>query len=298
MTVKPDHNATVKFLTDVRPAGPWLLTAINPEPPKATDTRSFMPSEEAALREWLQKHHDSGWGLYWSTNPAVNDKLAKKASKKEIKAVEYLHVDCDPRVGEDFAAERERIFETLLGGERPAIVPLPTFVVDSGGGYQAFWQLDEPIPTGGDEALAVEAERYTRKLENKLTATTATTSRVSYAAAGTVNFPNKKKWTTAGQPALAQVVQWGGAVYKPSQFHQAHALGAPAAGPSPVIIGAKAERLADINELDEYDVDDRIKVICVQGKHLDETKEGDNSRSAWVYDAGVQLHLAVRCQRG
>jgi hypothetical protein len=44
------------------------------------------------------------------------------------------------------------------------------------------------------------------------------------------------------------------------------------------------KRLHDIAELDKWKVPDRVKVICVQGRHPDEAKEGDNSRSMWVFD--------------
>jgi len=59
-----------------------------------------------------------------------------------------------------------------------------------------------------------------------------------------------------------------------------------------VKIGTEVERLDDINELDKWEVPNRVKVICVQGKNPDEPKPDDNSRSMWVYDCVCQL---VRC---
>ena len=53
------------------------------------------------------------------------------------------------------------------------------------------------------------------------------------------------------------------------------------------------ERLKDIDELNDYSVPERIKIAIVQGKHPDEPKSGDNSRSAWVFDVACQL---VRCK--
>ncbi|WP_407120236.1 primase-helicase family protein [Bradyrhizobium sp. STM 3561] len=59
-----------------------------------------------------------------------------------------------------------------------------------------------------------------------------------------------------------------------------------------VQVGDVVRRIDDINELDKWEVPDRIKVICVQGKHPEQPKEGDNSRSMWVFDAVCEL---VRC---
>jgi hypothetical protein len=56
--------------------------------------------------------------------------------------------------------------------------------------------------------------------------------------------------------------------------------------------GDEVKQIVDVSELDRWKVPDRVKVILVQGKHPDEPKNGDDSRSAWVFDACCSL---VRC---
>jgi hypothetical protein len=55
---------------------------------------------------------------------------------------------------------------------------------------------------------------------------------------------------------------------------------------------ANIQRLNSIDDLDKWDVTDRVKVIIVQGNDPDNPKEGDNSRSAWLFDALCQLARA------
>jgi len=50
-----------------------------------------------------------------------------------------------------------------------------------------------------------------------------------------------------------------------------------------VNVSGNIKRLATIDALDEWNVPDSLKVIAVQGLIPDEPKDGDNSRSAWVF---------------
>lgn len=47
----------------------------------------------------------------------------------------------------------------------PKGVPAPSLVIDSGGGWQAFWRLEESLVIDGDPQKAEEAEGYNRALE-------------------------------------------------------------------------------------------------------------------------------------
>jgi hypothetical protein len=66
------------------------------------------------------------------------------------------------------------------------------------------------------------------------------------------------------------------------------AYGFAGAGPR-VRVSGNIARVNDINELERWGVLDRVKVILVQGKDPDDPKEGDNSRSVWVFDALCHL---------
>ncbi|MGY3693376.1 hypothetical protein ACVIGA_003456 [Bradyrhizobium sp. USDA 3240] len=290
---KPDNDAAIDFLTKVHPDGPWVLTAIRNDK-KGTDTKTFRPHQQTALSDWLTEQAKTGdTNFYWSVNPTVRD-LNKKAALTDIEEVAFLHVDVDPRAGEDLEAERKRCI-ALFAENLPAGFPAPTAVVFSGSGVQAFWKLEKSIPISGDVALAEEAKRYNQKLEQLFGGDSCSDISRVMRLPGTVNLPNAVKVKKGRKPALAELITWAPENVHPlSAFTPASVAATTAAAPVAVNIDAAAvKRLADINELDKWNVPDRVKVICVQGRHPDEPKEGDNSRSAWVFDCVCNL---LRCE--
>jgi hypothetical protein len=98
----PDNAAAVDFLRKMYPEGPWVLTAIRTDR-KAIETRTFRPHQSDECVAWL-KQYNGERNIYWSVNPPLRD-LSKKAEREDIKEVVYLHVDVDPRAGEDLTAE-------------------------------------------------------------------------------------------------------------------------------------------------------------------------------------------------
>ena len=51
-----------------------------------------------------------------------------------------------------------------------------------------------------------------------------------------------------------------------------------------VTISGNIDRIDSADELNEWGVEDRLKVIMAQGELHDKPKKGDNSRSAWLFD--------------
>jgi len=80
-----------------------VLTAISPTR-SSIDTKTFEDSSLNALKEWL-KIHNGVDNLYFMTN-AARGPLTKKASKEDVEALEFLHVDCDPPKG-NLSIQRE-----------------------------------------------------------------------------------------------------------------------------------------------------------------------------------------------
>jgi hypothetical protein len=291
VTIQPSNPLAIEFLKRAYPDGPWLLTAIRLDR-KAIDTRTFRPGEagEKALLAWLHLYNGER-NIYWSVNPPIRD-LTKKAERGDISAVHYIHVDIDPRAGEELAAERERC-AALFGENLPEGVPLPTAVIFSGGGYQGFWKLETPIPINGDLALAEDAKRYNQQMELLFEGDNCHNIDRIMRLPGTINLPDERKRKKGRIPELAKLVLWNAdAVYPLSRFTKAPETKAAVAKPtsfgrSPVAIDVV--RLDDINELDVYGVPDRVKVVCIQGKDPDNPKTPDNSRSMWVFDCVCQL---------
>ena len=123
------------FLTKLRPEGPWVITAINPDGPTETITARTADEVDAFVRE-----HDGRRNLYYSVNP-TRTALSKKAAKTDIAAIEYLLADLDPRDDETPEAAKARYLAQFENGFEPK----PTAVVDSGNGAQALWRLADSI---------------------------------------------------------------------------------------------------------------------------------------------------------
>lgn len=292
--MKPDTAASLAFLKAVYPDGPWALTAIAVDR-KGIETQTFYPKDTVALERWLT-HHNGKSNLYWHVNPVLRP-VFKKAEREDIKAVCYLQVDIDPSEGRDLAGEQARILGELRSAKS---LPSPSFIVYSGGGYQAFWKLADPIPVNGDLARAEEAKRYNLQLEIAFGADACHNVDRLMRLPGTLNIPDAKKKKKGRTLALAKVVEmnmdraYALSMFTPAPLTQlANDKGFTSPKAGAVVLSGNIQRLDGVEALDEYGVPDRIKVIIVQGCLPDEPKKGDNSRSAWLFDCVCGL---VRCK--
>lgn len=287
--VTPDTPAAVSFLKRIYPEGPWCLTAIETDR-KDISTRTFGPSTEAELAAWLGLHNGRR-NLYFSVNP-VSHVLEKKADKEDIAAMCFLHVDIDPRAGEDVGQEQERALR-LLTDKLPKGIPPPTLVIFSGGGYQGFWELAAPLQLDGLREKYEEAERYNKQLEIVFGGDHCWNIDRIMRLPGTINLPDAKKIKKGRRPALACLVCDTGVRHMLTAFTPApkvqskiHDTGGSGVK---VEVGGNIPRVASVDELDAWEVPDRVKVILVQGHDPDNPKAKDNSRSAWLFDAVCQL---------
>src|SRR5262245_30508364 len=82
------------FLEQLRPSGPWVLTAIIPDGP----TKTITADSGRDARRFVEEH-DGKRNLYFSVNP-TRTAMSSKAAKVDIAAIEYLFVDLDPREDE------------------------------------------------------------------------------------------------------------------------------------------------------------------------------------------------------
>lgn len=295
--LKYDTSASLKFLERLYPEGPWVLTSIETDR-KGITTATFGPESRDKAWAWVEGFNGRR-NIYFSVNPPTRE-LAKKAEREDIREVAYLHVDIDPRAGEDIDSEQTRSLG-LLTTALPRGVPAPTAVVFSGGGYQGFWKLEEPIPINGDLAAAEDAKRYNQQLELLFGADNCHNIDRIMRLPGTINVPDAKKRRKGRVEALAAVVEfhedrvYGLSAFTPAPPVQVRGEGGFAGGGSPktrVEVSGNVARLKDVDELDEWNVKDRVKVAIVQGHDPENPKKTDNSRSAWVFDVCCQLARA------
>lgn len=295
MTPTPDTQAAIAFLSAFHPETPWVVTAIEVDR-KGIETATFsgtLASRRASAAEWVERRNGRQ-NLYFMVNPPRRE-LTSKAAKTDVAALAWLHVDVDPRAepGLDLAQEQARIHALLAGDAYPRGMPEPSFVVFTGGGYAAFYRLREPVPLRPDDvAHAEELERYNKHLELVFGGDHCFNIDRIMRLPGTVNLPDAKKLKKGRVPALAHVVAANSTYHSLAQFKQTakpeRVHTALAAAPT-VAAPTETRRLESVDDLDQWAVPDRVKVVIVQGHDPDNPKADDNSRSAWVFDVTCQL---------
>lgn len=289
--MKGKNEASLDFLQKWNPDGPWILTSIQTDR-KGINTTTFRPSEEKDLLNWLEKYNGVR-NIYFHVNSVTRD-LTSKALKEDIKSADWLHIDIDPEQGEDLQEARDRALG-LLTDNLPKGIPKPTVIVFSGGGYQGFWRLNSSFHIDGDKAKAEEFELYNKRLEQVFGGDHCHNVDRIMRLPGTVNIPDAKKKKAGRTEELAVCFEFSKKTYDLSNFKKAQSvqieggMGSQGGGTT-VNIPGNIERIQDLSELDEWSVPDRVKIIIAQGRHPDQPKEGDNSRSAWVFDCLCQLY--------
>jgi hypothetical protein len=91
---------------------------------------------------------------------------SQTTTKADMLASRWLWADLDPRNGKPLEAERNEML-ALLTTDLPIGVARPTFIVDSGRGYWAFWRLTAPhVFDGRDGDATLTFEAVLRGLAN------------------------------------------------------------------------------------------------------------------------------------
>lgn len=215
-------ETAVDFLKKLRPCGPWVLTAIEPDGKIETITARNADAAFGFIRANEGKRN-----LYYSVNPTTRT-MTSKAAKVDIAAVEYLFADLDPKEDESPEAAKARYSRALQAYE-----PAPTAIVDSGNGIQALWKLgvptvlDPPVPTDrGNKIHSPETAAVINDIEARAQAimlalgSVAGTQNVDriLRLPGTTNLPNKKK-IKAGRVACAtKLIQFNGSIHPLEAF--------------------------------------------------------------------------------
>ncbi|HEV2545927.1 MAG TPA: hypothetical protein VGU20_01180 [Stellaceae bacterium] len=218
MTPQPDTARAVEFLGRYFGRETVVLTAIVPD--GATITRCFDPADRKAIAAFVDRYQGKR-NIYFSVNP-VRDAIEKKATKLDIAALAWLHVDIDPRDGYDLQAERARILEQIQ-----RFSPTPTVVIDSGGGFQAFWKLRDPVTIAplaagtSVDAVVGPLEAHNRRLEMIFGGDHCHNIDRIMRVPGTINLPTKKKRKKGREATLAQLIHFNETAYDIEVFGRA-----------------------------------------------------------------------------
>lgn len=256
------------FLQKWAPKGPWVLTAISLDKKNIT-TSTFRSADRA--KEWLEEHGKTR-NVYFSVNTTRTD-VVKKPLREDVQSMDWLHVDVDPRAGEDIQEEQKRIL-ALLSEHKPE----PTLIIFSGGGYQGFWKLKEPFWIDGKQAEYEQAKRYNLALERKFGADPCHNVDRIMRLPGTLNRPDSRKRKKGRKIALAHVVTWNGTAYPLDTFQPAPE---PAATPTvSVTAPQQVKRVQDINTLS---LGSLCRIVIVQGNDPDNPQRFESRSHALFY---------------
>jgi hypothetical protein len=118
---------------------------------------------DKSAADWVMKFNGCGYGIYFAVNP-LKRPMTKKAGKEDVASAQWLWVDLDPRKGAELIPERQEML-ALLTDRLPEGLPEPTWIIDSGRGYWAFWKLLTPQPVDGDGPRTENVENFGRGIE-------------------------------------------------------------------------------------------------------------------------------------
>lgn len=183
--VIPETRRALEFLREMFPAQPWHLVAISDT--GVVTAATFLPTDELAARNWIDDRQGKE-NIYFHVNNLRPDAANIKAKKKDIVSAGFLHVDID---------------NINAVAELKAYDPQPTFVVFSGGGYQAFWRLKKP--TTDLEAV----ERCNMWIARKVGGDKCHNVDRVMRLPGTINNPNAKKKKAGRVAVLASLIGLG-----------------------------------------------------------------------------------------
>lgn len=192
----PDTAEALRFLRLLRPDGPWVLSSKRPDE-GPFETKTFLTLADA--EPWISARNGKA-NLYVTINPVIGP-VSAKPNKAQILGGEFLHIDLDPRLGEDIGAERSRILNALRN-----FSPIPSIITDSGSGYWGFWRLSEVYITNGDAEKIAKFEAFNRGLELALNGDACHNIDRVTRLVGTWNLPDANKRDKGRTAAPAKIV--------------------------------------------------------------------------------------------
>ena len=194
----PKSDEAWEFSRFLDPEGPSYLERMNSEGPPSPVAKTYPASDPASFKKFVDANNgpELRRNLYFLPNAKF---LSGKRRKENLSHAQFLHVDLDFKdYPGTLTEQQDQIIGLLLEPkERPKGVPEPTAVWFTGGGYQAVWKLDQPVPVS-------VAEDFNKRLLIGLQGGPGTHNADRLLRLpGTVNWLNAKKRDAGRKPALS-----------------------------------------------------------------------------------------------
>lgn len=106
------------------------------------------------LATFIEKHNGKN-NLYFMVNSPYKNSVDDKLKKTDVERINAVWIDADPAHDKPLKEERARLTkfaEELKVSEYP-----PTYIIDSGGGFQAFWVLEKSHDATDDNIKTYES---------------------------------------------------------------------------------------------------------------------------------------------
>lgn len=223
---------------------------------------------EAAI-EFIAAHADKD--LYFVIGDPFDPDRPGKPRKQDMTGSHWAWVDLDPPKTVTARTELELWHAEKLRGLDGSGLPQPQIIVNSGRGLWLFWRLSRPVDVD-------EAEFLNRALAQRLGGDKChNIDRVAR-----VPFTRNSK-----TGAIAKVIrEVDGEVAPEALPHYAPDVSQTRVTSSELEVGAC---LASLDDLDRWNVDSRLRRVIEHGRDPENPKQGDDSRSAWVWDCVLGL---------
>ncbi|WP_275788222.1 DNA-primase RepB domain-containing protein [Pararhizobium gei] len=234
--LKPNVRQAWEFLNWLSPSGPHRVETIVSEGQGRLGVRTFVADDYEAFARFVEDENspDTKRNLYFLASAPF---LTGNRAKENIPVTNILQVDIDSK---DFSGTESEKLEQAISlvldpNVRPKGVPAPTAVCFTGGGYQAFWKLREPIET----ALAEELNASLIAVLNGDVGTHDVSHLMRLP--GGVNWLNDNKRAKGRQPALSLFIEPAN-TKKPPVLHEVADFRIKRQKPG---FGASGQKLAD-----------------------------------------------------
>lgn len=287
--MKTNEVLTARQLLELlHPDGPYHIAAFSAATEKL---RVFQTFDNAGAAEEFATSMTKA-NIYCQPAELVSDHRDKKSSKVDVAASRWVWSDVDIKNGVN-KEQLDLLKHQIRSHVNACKLPTPTIVGDSGHGLWFLWriprttdlELVESINRGIREAIGAEPSGLWRadNVHN--------CDRIARLL-GTTNWPTKKKLAEGriDEPLPTGVLEHNDLTHEPGDF-PTQAADANRPQTDVEIDCSNVQRLTSVDDLDHWNVPDRIKVIIVQGMDPDD-KDRHPSRSEWLFDAVCNL---VRC---
>lgn len=203
-------DEAIDFLTRLRPRGPWYVCLGDPNKERnelsafvTRECHSVKAMRDLIARERLRRN------LYYPVNYWCAG-LTTKAKKTDVTWIAGPHADLDPNDHEPPELAKMRYHTALTAFATQYGLP-PTYVIDSGNGIQALWQLETPVGREYEHRI----EGISRAIMILLGATDRSTFNIDRVLRipGTINHPDSTKRAKGRPVSQTRLLYVGPAVY-------------------------------------------------------------------------------------